>query len=144
MTNYANVELVGRLAGLPVMDAKGKRQQMKRDDGTLYYATLQETVATATAKDGSPFYTFTVVVDNGNNSSEWIQCISFDKNILDQDMTRGDLVCVRGRLSVRNKKNDQGVYRTVVRVMVKEVLQLVEPPLRFARIEADQFEGAAF
>jgi single-stranded DNA-binding protein len=143
MTNYANVELVGRLAGIPLME-NGKRMKRKNEEGKEYFATMVEPIATARAKDGSSFYTFTVVVDNGNNSSEWIQCISFDKSILEQGLARGDLVCVRGRLSVRNKKNEKGEYRTIVRVMVREVLELVEPPVRFGRIEADQFSGTPF
>ena len=143
-TPYANVEIVGRLAGIPIVDGNGKRVKRERPDGSgSFYATLPEAVKHLTAKDGREFFSFTVVVDT-SNGSEWIQCICYDKNILGEELTRGQLVCVRGQLSVRDKKDAKTeLYRTNVRVLVKEVIQLVET-VPFKKVGTDEFQGAAY
>jgi hypothetical protein len=143
MTHYANVEIVGRLAGIPIYE-NGKRKKMERTDGSgSYYATMPEAVKHLHTKDGREFFSFTVVVDT-SNGSEWIQCICYDQSILGEELLRGQLVCVRGQLSVRDKKDDiTKTYRTNVRVLVKKVIQLVET-VTFEKVGTDEFQGAAF
>lgn len=139
-TPYANVEIVGRLAGIPIMDGK-HRKKMQREDGTWYYATMPEAVKTLTGKDGRTFFSFTVVVESGN-TSEWIQCICYDESILAEDMVRGQMVCVQGRLSVRDKKDEQtNTYRTNVRVLVRKVVLLIDT-VAIERAGTDTFKGA--
>lgn len=141
MVHYANVELVGRLAGVPIMEGN-HRKKATRDDGTVYYPTLPEAVKSIIGKDGRMFYAFTVVVE-GQNSSDWIQCICNDESILAEEYMRGELVCVQGRLTVRDKKDGSGNYRTNVRVVVTKVTRLVET-VSFERVGTDSFRGAPY
>jgi hypothetical protein len=143
-TPYANVEIVGRLAGIPILDGNGKRLKRDKEDGSgTYYATLPQAVKHLTAKDGREFFSFTVVVDT-SKGSDWIQCVCYDRNILGEEFTRGQLVCVRGQLSVRDKKDAKtDLYRTNVKVLVKEVIQLVET-VPFKKVGTDEFHGTAY
>ena len=69
-------------------------------------------------QNGNSVAKFTVAVDGYNDNTNFINCVAWNKlaDILNMYCKKGDLVTVKGRISVRNYENQQGqkVYITEI------------------------------
>ena len=79
---------------------------------------LTKDVELAKTQNGNSVAKFTVAVNGYNDTTDFINCIAWNKlaEILNMYCKKGDLVTVEGRISVRNYENQQGkkVYITEI------------------------------
>lgn len=79
---------------------------------------LTKDVELSKTQNGNSVAKFTVAVNGYNDTTDFINCIAWNKlaDIVNMYCKKGDLVTVEGRISVRNYENQQGkkVYITEV------------------------------
>ena len=79
---------------------------------------LTKDVELSKTQSGNSVAKFTVAVNGYNDTTDFINCVAWNKlaDILNMYCKKGDLVTVEGRISVRNYENQQGkkVYITEV------------------------------
>lgn len=79
---------------------------------------LTKDVELSKTQNGNSVAKFTVAVNGYNNTTDFINCVAWNKlaDIVNMYCKKGDLVTVEGRISVRNYENQQGqkVYITEV------------------------------
>lgn len=79
---------------------------------------LTKDVELSKTQNGNSVAKFTVAVNGYNDTTDFINCVAWNKlaDIVNMYCKKGDLVTVEGRISVRNYENQQGqkVYITEV------------------------------
>lgn len=79
---------------------------------------LTKDVELAKTQNGNSVAKFTVAVNGYNDTTDFINCVAWNKlaDIVNMYCKKGDLVTVEGRISVRNYENQQGkkVYITEI------------------------------
>lgn len=79
---------------------------------------LTKDVDLAKTQNGNSVAKFTVAVNGYNDTTDFINCVAWNKlaDIVNMYCKKGDLVTVEGRISVRNYENQQGkkVYITEI------------------------------
>lgn len=79
---------------------------------------LTKDVELSKTQNGNSVAKFTVAVNGYNDTTDFINCVAWNKlaEILNMYCKKGDLVIVEGRISVRNYENQQGkkVYITEI------------------------------
>lgn len=79
---------------------------------------LTKDVELSKTQNGNSVAKFTVAVNGYNNTTDFINCVAWNKlaDIVNMYCKKGDLVTIEGRISVRNYENQQGqrIYITEV------------------------------
>ena len=79
---------------------------------------LTKDVELSKTQNGNSVAKFTVAVNGYNDTTDFINCVAWNKlaDIVNMYCKKGDLVTVEGRISVRNYENQQGkkVYITEI------------------------------
>lgn len=132
MDSFSEVVIVGKLAGIPIKNPDGT---LKKVEGKVQ---TREDAVEQRKSDANPnrlFFTFNVGVetkrkdpDNPKNTlvkMDWIDCICWDERIALQNLKRGEVVKITGRLSSRTKKIEGAKDDITVTSVVAERVQRV-------------------
>ena len=84
---------------------------------------LTKDVELSKAQNGNSVAKFTVAVNVYNNTTDFINCVAWNKlaDIVNMYCKKGDLVTVEGRISVRNYDNQQGQRIYITEVVASNV-----------------------
>lgn len=84
---------------------------------------LTKDVELSKTQNGNSVAKFTVAVNGYNNTTDFINCVAWNKlaDIVNMYCRKGDLVTVEGRISVRNYDNQQGQRIYITEVVASNV-----------------------
>lgn len=84
---------------------------------------LTKDVELAKTQNGNSVAKFTVAVNGYNDTTDFINCVAWNKlaDIVNMYCKKGDLVTVEGRISVRNYENQQGQRIYITEVVVSNI-----------------------
>lgn len=84
---------------------------------------LTKDVELSKTQNGNSVAKFTVAVNGYNNTTDFINCVAWNKlaDIVNMYCKKGDLVTVEGRISVRNYENQQGQRIYITEVVASNV-----------------------
>ena len=84
---------------------------------------LTKDVELAKTQKGNSVAKFTVAVNGYNDTTDFINCVAWNKlaDIVNMYCKKGDLVTVEGRISVRNYENQQGQRIYITEVVASNV-----------------------
>lgn len=84
---------------------------------------LTKDVELSKTQNGNSVAKFTVAVNGYNNTTDFINCVAWNKlaDIVNMYCNKGDLVTVEGRISVRNYENQQGQRIYITEIVASNV-----------------------
>lgn len=84
---------------------------------------LTKNVELSKTQNGNSVAKFTVAVNGYNDTTDFINCVAWNKlaDIVNMYCKKGDLVTVEGRISVRNYENQQGQRIYITEVVASNV-----------------------
>lgn len=84
---------------------------------------LTKDVELSKTQNGNSVAKFTVAVNGYNDTTDFINCVAWNKlaDIVNMYCKKGDLVTVEGRISVRNYENQQGQRIYITEVVASNV-----------------------
>lgn len=84
---------------------------------------LTKDVESSKTQNGNSVAKFTVAVNGYNDTTDFINCVAWNKlaDIVNMYCKKGDLVTVEGRISVRNYENQQGQRIYITEVVASNV-----------------------
>lgn len=84
---------------------------------------LTKDVELSKTQNGNSVAKFTVAVNGYNNTTDFINCVAWNKlaDIVNMYCKKGDLVTVEGRISVRNYDNQQGQRIYITEIVASNV-----------------------
>lgn len=84
---------------------------------------LTKNVELSKTQNGNSVAKFTVAVNGFNNTTDFINCVAWNKlaDIVNMYCKKGDLVTIEGRISVRNYDNQQGQRIYITEVVASNV-----------------------
>ena len=84
---------------------------------------LTKDVELSKTQNGNSVAKFTVAVNGYNNTTDFINCVAWNKlaDIVNMYCNKGDLVTIEGRISVRNYENQQGQRIYITEVVASNV-----------------------
>lgn len=84
---------------------------------------LTKDVELSKTQNGNSIAKFTVAVNGYNDTTDFINCVAWNKlaDIVNMYVHKGDLVTVEGRISVRNYDNQQGQRIYITEIVASNV-----------------------
>lgn len=84
---------------------------------------LTKDVELSKTQNGNSVAKFTVAVNGYNDTTDFINCVAWNKlaDIVNMYCNKGDLVTVEGRISVRNYENQQGQRIYITEIVASNV-----------------------